>query len=302
MSKKNWIMIKRGLSQDAKHREAIGQAIWCYMHIIDRADWETGIVYDWKDKDEADDMGVNVRRLREWRRNLDEAGYITCKQEQYGQKIIIHNWTNPRAYSGEVLNKQGYKKTAPQKEAQGSPQGSPQGSIKVVTPTYSSINQESLSERKQKAEERKATQRANKKDPFDFLIENGKEIKTINDMRVRVEAATGLGLSREWDKTRSPWNGYEKTLIKREAETGQTIEQFMEWYNSDDFRKKSDIWLNPDKIELMWGKAFTDQKNWTPIPDVETTHSIIEEKEKVFVKKPANIKRPTIHQPQPKGA
>lgn len=117
----------------------------------------------------------------------------------------------------------------------------------------------SAAQRREEAEQRIAEQRANKKDPIDFLVENSKEIKMLQEMRLRVESATGLGLSREWDKTRSPWNGYEKTLIKREVETGQTIEQFMEWYNSDEFRKKSDIWLNPDKIELMWGKAFTQK-------------------------------------------
>jgi len=138
MSKKNWIMIKRGLSQDAKHRETIGQAIWCYMHIIDRADWETGIVYDWKDKDEADDMGVNVRTLRAWRQSLDANGYITCVKEQYGQRIIVHNWTNPKSYGGKVIN-QSDKKTVPQSDTQ----SDITSVIKDVTPTYTSINQES---------------------------------------------------------------------------------------------------------------------------------------------------------------
>lgn len=115
---------------------------------------------------------------------------------------------------------------------------------------------------KEEAKERIAKQRASKKDPLDFLVENGKDIQMLKDMRLRVEAATGLGLSREWDKARSPWNGYEKTLIKREAETGQTIEQFMEWYNSDKFRKDNNsIWLNPDKIELWWGKAFKSRRS-----------------------------------------
>ena len=149
MSKKNWIMIKRGLSQDTKHRERIGQAIWCFMHIIDRADWETGTVLDWKDQDEAADMGINVRTLREWRRSLDENNYISCKQEQYGQRIVIHNWINPRNYSGDVLNPfpQGDIKTVPQSGVQDTPQGYTQGSRKDVTPTYSSGNQESPSKK-----------------------------------------------------------------------------------------------------------------------------------------------------------
>jgi len=163
MSKKHWILIKRGLSQDPKHREQMGNAIWVYMHILDRADWETGIVYDWKDNDEADDMSLNVRTMRKWRRELAEAGYITCIQEQYGQKIIIHNWVNPRTYSGEVLNEiQGDTESVPQKEAQGDTQGymqgDTQGSINRVTPTYTSLtsNQESVKSAKAKPKRPKA--------------------------------------------------------------------------------------------------------------------------------------------------
>ena len=145
MSKKNWIFIKRGLSQDPKHRETMGNAIWVYMHILDRADWETGIVYDWKDEAEADDMGINIRTMRKWRQELNEAGYISCKQEQYGQQITIHNWVNPRNYSGEVLNqKQGDTKSVPQK-SQGDTQGDTQGSINRSTPTSSSLIINSLS-------------------------------------------------------------------------------------------------------------------------------------------------------------
>ena len=165
MSKKNWIMIKRGLSQDAKHREQIGQAIWCFMHIIDRADWETGTVFDWKDQDEADDMGVNVRTLREWRRSLDENNYITCHQEQYGQRIVIHNWTNPRNYSGEVLNQfpQGDIITEPQDYIQDTPQGYTQGNRKDVTPTSNSLIKSHVSLEK-------VTRSANK--TVDFILEN----------------------------------------------------------------------------------------------------------------------------------
>ena len=114
----------------------------------------------------------------------------------------------------------------------------------------------SAAQRREEAEKRIAEQRAKRKEPVDFLLEHGSEIQMLNDMRIRVEAATGLGLSREWDKPRSTWNGYEKILIKREVETGQTIEQFMEWYKSDDFRKTGSIWLTADKIEMWWNSAF----------------------------------------------
>ncbi len=135
MAKKNWIYIKRGLSEDAKHRAAMGECIWLFLHIIDRADWEMGIAYDWKDEQEAADMGMPVRTLREQRRKLDELNYISCKQRQYGQDIIIKNWTNPRDYSGKVLN-QGGSETEPE----GYTQGYTQGSSQDVTPTSDSLS------------------------------------------------------------------------------------------------------------------------------------------------------------------
>ena len=104
MTKKNWISVKRGLSEDPKHREAMGGAVWLYLHIIDAADWEKGIVYDWRDKDIADDMSINQRTIRDWRDRLISKGYITCERRPHSLNIIIHNWTDPRSYSGKKLN------------------------------------------------------------------------------------------------------------------------------------------------------------------------------------------------------
>jgi DNA-binding protein H-NS len=105
MSKKNWISVKRGLSEDPKHRQAMGDAIWLFLHIIDAADWEKGIVYDWRDADIANDMSMNPRTVRDWRERLTKFGYIACIRRAHGLDIVIHNWTDPRTYSGKVLNK-----------------------------------------------------------------------------------------------------------------------------------------------------------------------------------------------------
>ena len=136
--KKTWIKIKRGLN-DPKHREAMGMAIWLYMHILDRVDWDSGIVYDWRDADEADDMGMNHRTVRAWRKKLEDEGYIATTQKQYSLEIKVYNWTSPRAYDGEVINekKQGDTETAPE-TSQGDTQGDTQGDSENVTPTFSS--------------------------------------------------------------------------------------------------------------------------------------------------------------------
>ena len=141
MSKKNWIMVKRGLSEDAKHREAMGNRIWLYLHIIDRCDWDTGIVYDWRDGDEAEDMGLNLRTLERQRQELTELGYIECKQRKHGQDIAIYNWINPRNYSGGVLNKKGTQTFVPLRNKgthKGTQKGVLQGNKELRTPSLES--------------------------------------------------------------------------------------------------------------------------------------------------------------------
>ena len=156
--KKQWISIKCGLSRDPKHRRAMANSIWLFMHMIDIADWETGIIHDWTDTGAAEEMEMELRTLREQRRDLESDGYITCTQKQYGQDIVIHNWTNPREYTGQVYNeKRGYKKMSPQKAAsQGYIQGYIQGSIKNGTPTYSPKNQITIKEEEEDGRAKKS--------------------------------------------------------------------------------------------------------------------------------------------------
>jgi hypothetical protein len=133
MAKKNWIYIKRGLSEDPKHREAMGMAVWLFMHICDAADFEKGIVYDWRDKEIAVDMSISTNTVRDWRARLVEKGYITCQQRQHGLEIIIRNWNNPRDYSGKKVNIQGDVYTAPKQK--NNPQGESQGDTQALHPS-----------------------------------------------------------------------------------------------------------------------------------------------------------------------
>jgi hypothetical protein len=133
MAKKNWIYIKRGLSIDPKHRETMGMCVWLFMLIVDSADWETGIMYDWKDADIAGEMSLNPRTIRDWRQKLDAAGYISCVQKQHNLEIVIHNWNNPRDYSGKKINE--FQGDIPTQENnfEGDTQGDTQGLSESVT-------------------------------------------------------------------------------------------------------------------------------------------------------------------------
>lgn len=143
--KKTWIKIKRGLLTP-EHRETLGVRVWLYMYMIDRANWETGTIYGWKDKDEADDFGMPWRTLQQQRQQLERDGYITCEQQPYHQNVIIHNWTNPREYSGEQYNPTsgGTENDVSTDESTqshvqgGTGQGTNQGVSKPSTPTYDS--------------------------------------------------------------------------------------------------------------------------------------------------------------------
>lgn len=101
--KRTWIKVKRGILEP-KHRERLGIRIWLYIHILDTADWETGTISGWTDAEHAARLEMPVRTLQDQRQRLAEDGYITCTQGFQNLTITIHNWTNPREYSGQVYN------------------------------------------------------------------------------------------------------------------------------------------------------------------------------------------------------
>jgi len=155
-------------------------------------------------------------------------------------------------------------------------------------------NKKSIAQRKAAALERKAKQQAEReaRDPVLEILKADKQAEPLMEIRCRVETALSLNLSREWDLPKSDWHGYDRLLLEREKETGETIEQFMEWYNADNFRRDGNIWLRPNKIEKVWVRAFAapadDDRNGIPSP--EETRRRIEEQEKGATHgRPANL-------------
>ena len=111
MTKKTWIKVKRGLLSP-EHRQKLGARIWLYLHILDRADWDTGTIEGWTDKAHAEALDMPHRTLQDQRQRLADDGYIVCAQSFQALTLTINNWTNPRDYSGQVLN--GTEKPVPQ--------------------------------------------------------------------------------------------------------------------------------------------------------------------------------------------
>jgi hypothetical protein len=79
-------------------------------------------------------------------------------------------------------------------------------------------------------------------------------------VRERVEKALKRNIN--WEDLKQDWNTFDAWLVKTEKEYSQTIEQFMQWFNSDDFRSKGVIYLSPQRIKDWWLQAFeTDSKD-----------------------------------------
>ena len=140
--RKTWIKFKRELLEP-EQRERLGIRIWLYMHILDRADWDTGKVFDWRDKLEAEDFGMQWRTLQQQRQQLENDGFISCFQSGDHQVITIHNWTNPREYGGDIYNPYGggTENRVPlnvEGTIEGTYEGTREGSRKHSTPTYDS--------------------------------------------------------------------------------------------------------------------------------------------------------------------
>ena len=112
MARKTWIKLKRGIL-DPKHRRRLGQAWYLFFYMLDLVDWDTGVIYDWKDGDVASDLDIPVATLRDHRRKLEDNLYISTRIKQYGLEITVNKWTNPREYSGQVYNEVA-KNTLPQ--------------------------------------------------------------------------------------------------------------------------------------------------------------------------------------------
>ncbi len=102
MPRKFWIYLKREITTEPIHRARMGECIWLFLYILDHADWETGTVFDWKDAQVAEEMGMPVDTLRRQRMKLQKRGYISCSQSLHSQHILILDWQNPLDYFREI--------------------------------------------------------------------------------------------------------------------------------------------------------------------------------------------------------
>jgi hypothetical protein len=243
--KRLWISVKRGLIREPKHRLAMGECVWLFQYMLDIADWETGKIVDWKDQAAADDMQMPIRTLREQRRKLEEGLYISSIQKRYGQEVTIKNWTNPRSYTGEVLNKkQGSNETSPQKDEQGYTKGYTKGSTQDVTPTYdSNIKQQK------------------KGDIIDGLLFFGKqakeqEVDKVEELLQEMERGLHVNITR---------SASHQATAKKILKDGRPFGQWLTWCISDEWRAAHlYIYADLDKIWRDFPQAFENTTGLNP--------------------------------------
>ena len=95
MNPKTHLKIKCGLLSP-KHCQAIGSAVWLFMYILDRADWEDGTFRGYTDADAAEDLGSPRLTIKKWRSRLARHNYIVCQQSLHSQTLYVNKWTNPK--------------------------------------------------------------------------------------------------------------------------------------------------------------------------------------------------------------
>ena len=95
MGKRNWIKVRNGLL-DQKHVSALGFCpLYLYLYMLNNVDWDTGMIPGWSDGVVAQELGVKVWQVKEYRWRLRDTGYIKCQRILHGQDISINNWQTP---------------------------------------------------------------------------------------------------------------------------------------------------------------------------------------------------------------
>ena len=131
--KRTWITVKRGILEP-KHRFALGELIWLYIYILDLTNWEAGVIEEWLDRGAAEEMEMPLATLIDQRRKLEQKGYITCQRKQHGIRVIVHNWTNPREYTGKKYNEK-----SPSDTPSDTLVNTPINTLEIETPYHESV-------------------------------------------------------------------------------------------------------------------------------------------------------------------
>lgn len=88
-----WTPVWNGLllEPDARHYKAMGRSIWLYLYLLTFANRSTGKLFR-RLPTVAKDMGIGIRTIRRWLRQLKQNGYVATRQTGRSLAIKITKW------------------------------------------------------------------------------------------------------------------------------------------------------------------------------------------------------------------
>lgn len=89
MSENDFFYVDAEIFTNPIHRKKMGQAVWLYLWIIDKADPETGLVPNYSDEMAAKAMGCPLSTARKYRAMLEKHEYIRSPFKRDGLVYII---------------------------------------------------------------------------------------------------------------------------------------------------------------------------------------------------------------------
>lgn len=99
LEKDHFIRLRVGFANDPKHRQAMGEAVWLYLHLHAESLFSKGNL-DRKYQTLADILGLPLRTLQRQMKKLEDAGYIELTRRAHSLSITITNWEKRTATHG----------------------------------------------------------------------------------------------------------------------------------------------------------------------------------------------------------
>jgi hypothetical protein len=202
--------------------------------------------------------GLSTYGTNDFKVNLDKLGTLPTRRARTGrpkssdvESLLI----DEKAKSSDSESK------SSDSETESSDVESPYPSLSLIKPV-SAKSPEKPAEKKgnKRILGTQAAPSVKKGTPLDWLLQSDEQLvyqKSVQELHERFERASGL--NPKWDSVKDGWADFTNYLLDKDAK-GETIEKFYAWFNADQFRRESNMWMKPEKYELWWNQAFTYSK------------------------------------------
>lgn len=197
--------------------------------------------------------GLSNYGTNDFKVNLDKLGELPKRRARTGR---------PKSGDTVSLLSQGIYESSDMEsksgdsESQSSDRMSPDSALSVFKP-LKDLTPEKTAEKRPLGTRR--TDAKKKGDAIDWLLGSSEDIerqRLIVDMQHRFERASRI--NPPWENHIEGWPDFLTFLLEQDKQ-GMSIEAWYKWYLSDEFRRKSNVWIKPDSIKKIWLQAFPEQ-------------------------------------------